>query len=486
MQAVSTLKWFTLFLLISSITYGQPPCTDYSEATLIGDTVCLGAAANVRVLNTTLGKSYQAYEGTKAVGAVVTSSGGTIVLNIPNLEIGTHTIGLRPTDVVCNTLSGGVATVKVNQGADVSIPVKGDTICYNADSANITLYNTQTDVQYQATLNGTAVSRVKNGNGGTIVLRVSRSSLSLDGTPFKIKAFSSGCGTLYLTHTAAVEMLPVIDPFFFELTATTPVCASEPLVKITANHVTPNNTYYVYINDTVVKTETTKEGQTQLDLIFPTKSFGIGTTKVTVQTTLVFPCMVTRQERSIDITVNPIPGPPFALKKDTLMANANDHNVPVVFQYSVPGLSYTLSHLDTNSMQMFFSNIAHDTLPIPISFLSPDTNRIKISTVTAGCVERPFADTVIIIVKPSIVNSINTTDARYISQIGPNPLSNTLYIKLLKQDVYWLRIRDAFGNLVHEETLNTLEINLSTHWPAGVYYLEIEGDGFKELRKLIK
>lgn len=483
----SPLRYLLTALFLPLFTLAQTPCTDYSEATLDGDTTCLGAIAQVKLFHTIQGKSYQAYAGNTALGAAVTGNGSTVILNVGNLGIGSHTIGLRPTDLVCNSSPGGTATVLVNQGADVTIGVKGDTICPYADSAEITLYTTQEHVRYQANFNGIAVGYPKYGNGGTLFLKIPRAILLQLGIhQLTIQAYVQGCGTVPLAQTATIRVLPIVDYFNLGLTANTPICATEPFVTIKVNHTVPGSVLSFYKGNELWFTQTVPQDSTSLAFTFPTSTFPYGNNGIKATAGIVTFCSVITLADSITITVHPVPPFPFNLKEDTLKAHTDDPFVPLVFSQKEYGLHLTLKQMNASSQTLSVIGLMKDTLPIPMSFLSPDTNRIKISAEPIGCGNKPYEDTVVIIVKPSIVNSLDKQEATLLGKIGPNPFSNTLSVQLEKAGQFHLRIMNAIGALVHEQAVHSSELTFSTPWPPGAYYLELEGEGIKERYKLIK
>lgn len=485
----TTLRYLITALFLPSFAFAQTPCMDYSEATLSGDTICLGAVAQVKVFYTIQGKSYQAYAGDKALGTAVTSTGNgsTVVLNVGNLGLGSHTIGLRSSDLVCSSSPRGTATVLVNQGVDVAIGVKGDTICPYADSAEITLYNTQEYVRYQATFNGNAVGYSKYGNGGTLILRIPRATLLQLGIHnVSIQAYVQGCGTVQLIHTATISVLPVVDYFNLDLTANTPICATEPFVKIKVNHTVPGSYLSFYKNNALWFAQTVPKDSTSLSFTFPTDTFQDGNNGIKANATMITFCNVLTLADSITITVHPVPPFPFELKEDTLRTNADNQFVPLVFSQKEYSLNLTLKQMNASFLTMHVVGLVKDTLPIPMSFLSLDTNRIKISAEPIGCGTKAYEDTLVIIVKQGIVNFLDKQETKLLSKIGPNPFSTTLSIQLAKAGQFHLRIMDAIGALVHEQGVHSSELTLPTPWPSGAYYLELEGEGLKERYKLVK
>lgn len=63
----------------------------------------------------------------------------------------------------------------------------------------------------------------------------------------------------------------------------------------------------------------------------------------------------------------------------------------------------------------------------------------------------------------------------------PNPFDTNLFIELPHQEIISFKLFNAIGLFVQEGIINTRKINLS-ELPAGIYFIEIEG----ELQKIIK
>lgn len=481
-------------LFLSLHAFGQTPCTDYSEATLTGDTACSNSdTVFVRVHNTITGKPYQAYLGNKAIGLPVISpvTGSTISLRLPvaQLNIGIQTIGLRSTDVVCSSMPGGVATVQVNALPSANLAVTNDTICTNEGVARVEISNTQAGVSYQAYLGNVPVGGAVVSTGGTSVVLIPSTVFALGNNTLTFLAFVSRCTGVLLLNTSNVRVVPT-PSFSFSLTANPrTVCAGEQDVTLKIDGAGEGIVYRLFYKNVLWQTKTAQKGESSVEFLVRNDSLAIGPNALKVKASFAGICGLTTTENTALVLVSAALNPYFKLKEDTIQVSAKDTSVALIFSSRIQGMGYLLERMEAPFTALSTINLLSDTLNVRRDFFSIGPNRIRVSSqsLVVGCNNiAPHVDTVVVIVKPSIVNSMDIAYLSILNKMGPNPLSNTLHISLTKTGNYRLRIMNALGSIVHEEDMRSSEATISSPWPSGSYYLEIEGEGMKERRKLIK
>lgn len=488
---------FICSLFTVSFLRAQPDCTDYSEATLTGDTVCANSVnAYVVVKNTVKGKTYQAYWGEKAVGASALGStdGGQLILSLPinnGFNIGKHVISLRSSAAVCpaNTAAGDTAMVVINEGSIDHLKVKGDTICDNSASATITIQNTRVSEIFQLFQGSVAFGLPLKGNGSDIVISVPREKLVLGQNAFYVRVSIIGCNSLYLNEfgTILVNAMPSV---LLSATAISPICeGNATVISVPASSL---GAVYQVFQDATLVAEAIGTGST-LSIPVPASYLVIGRNVLSIKATIQVAkgCAPLFLTLSLVVVVNASPTITFKLEKDTVIAYETDSFAQIVIFSSDRGLVF--GGIEGTSLMgtVQVGSAKRDTLKLPIgkgtNQLSIGTHTIIVKALVNGCTAKEFKDTVIVIINPVLSNGLEESSANVHSRVWPNPFASELYINVPSQlKEVRLRIADALGATLHEQKIRSGEITLPTHWPSGVYYLEISGENYKEQIKLVK
>ncbi|HYD22630.1 MAG TPA: T9SS type A sorting domain-containing protein [Flavipsychrobacter sp.] len=115
-------------------------------------------------------------------------------------------------------------------------------------------------------------------------------------------------------------------------------------------------------------------------------------------------------------------------------------------------------------------------------WVQPDTTTTYVVSQTLCGVVR--TDTVTVSVFPVSINGI--TNSKQLS-IYPNPANNILTVSQEKRIFYSVNIINSVGQQVLSSLLNEKETRLDiSTLPAGVYYLQLNGDKGREARSFVK
>jgi GH18 family chitinase len=175
-----------------------------------GSSVCSSVnSATVTVAGTKTGESYQAILGTASVGQLVTSTGGTVTLNVPvsSLASGWNTINVSASISGCSVVNlTDTARVRLSTLPSAALTVTGSRVCSNTNNATVTIAGTKTGESYQAFLGNTSAGTSVSSTGGNVSLSIPVSSLSAGWNTLSVRASIVGCSTVNLADTAAVSL----------------------------------------------------------------------------------------------------------------------------------------------------------------------------------------------------------------------------------------------------------------------------------------
>ena len=121
--------------------------------TSIGDTICAGENAEIKILSSEQSISYQAIYGGVAVGTAVIGNGQTITLEIPASVFNTnnlnYTFKVSASKIACPLVELDLkVNVLIRSNINSNLKIKNDTMCVVRDG-NIAINSTQLGVTYQ-------------------------------------------------------------------------------------------------------------------------------------------------------------------------------------------------------------------------------------------------------------------------------------------------------------------------------------------------
>ena len=139
------------------------------------DTICLGTASSITILKTEAGVVYQAYEGINdtVLSTPVTGDGSDKVVNLKTLSEGTHHVYFTAKIGGCAPgVLNDTATIVVNTDVKKTLTVSATTPICLGDTSLVTIQKSEATKRYQVFEKLTAVSVIKSGNGGDLVIPV--------------------------------------------------------------------------------------------------------------------------------------------------------------------------------------------------------------------------------------------------------------------------------------------------------------------------
>lgn len=174
-----------------------------------GGSYCAGGTGvTIGLSNSETGVSYQLYNGTSAVGGVVTGSGASI--GFGNFTAaGNYTVKATNATTLCGPVTmTGSADVIINPLPAAYNVTGGGAYCAGGTGVVIGLDNSQSGVNYQLYTGTTAVGTPVAGNGSAI----SFGNQAAAGT-YTVKATNgtTSCGPVIMTGSATVTINPIPD-----------------------------------------------------------------------------------------------------------------------------------------------------------------------------------------------------------------------------------------------------------------------------------
>ncbi|MBC7389521.1 MAG: T9SS type A sorting domain-containing protein, partial [Opitutaceae bacterium] len=188
---------------------------------VIGDTVCQGFPAQVKILQSGTSVNYELFEGAVAISPVTMGNGSTLIFTLLNLSPGIHTITVRATTSGCGavTLVNQVKVV-VNSSPSVLLNVTAQSpVCSSDSVVPVTIHNSSQGAEYYFYLGNHSLGKYL-GNGKDLVLQFALAPLKLGSNEITVNTTVTGCITQVLQQNLTIVVNP-IPTLFFEATGNT-------------------------------------------------------------------------------------------------------------------------------------------------------------------------------------------------------------------------------------------------------------------------
>ncbi|MCC5923544.1 MAG: T9SS type A sorting domain-containing protein [Crocinitomicaceae bacterium] len=171
--------------------------------TTVNDTICGGGNAILTAQGAPAGASYRWYTTQTGGTAIAGQTSATLTVNNVNSTID------RYVSIVRNGCEGPRAQVSAIYINDVlqNLLVAGSAVCNGTASANVMVYDSESDVNYQVFFNGQPISQVISG-GGDINIAVNTTDFLIGQNTLQVQAFKQGCASVNLANSPIVEILP--------------------------------------------------------------------------------------------------------------------------------------------------------------------------------------------------------------------------------------------------------------------------------------
>jgi len=255
-------------------------------------TVCGSGNATLQVLNPPAGATFRWYTVEQGGTPIAGATSATLQLNNVTQET------IRYVSVVQNNCEGPRVPVTAFYFSNVNtgLTVTGSSVCQSAETALVTLPQSESGVFYQVFLGTTAVSPLVTGTGVSIEIAVNATLLNLGINALTVRANFPNCGPVAMENQPEVIRLQVIQPTI-SFDGNLQICSGES-IQLTASA----GVSYLWSN-----------GET--------------TSAINVTQAGVFSVTVTDENgcqatsSSVTVTVNPIPTPAIVVNGSTVLCS---------------------------------------------------------------------------------------------------------------------------------------------------------------------
>ena len=168
---------------------------------VIGDTICQGSTAKVKILQSGTGANYQLFEGAVAISPVTPGNGSTLIFNLPNLNSGVHTITVKTATSGCGAviLTAHVFIV-VNSSPSVLLNVVAQSpVCNASKFAYLTILKSEPGIQYNLFLGASFLGKYI-GSGADLLISIPISSLTIGSNSISVKVDALGCSLVVFSQ----------------------------------------------------------------------------------------------------------------------------------------------------------------------------------------------------------------------------------------------------------------------------------------------
>jgi len=211
-----------------------------------GGSFCAGdTGVHIGLSGSDTGVTYQLYNGSTAVGSVLAGTGSGLDFGLQTAG-GTYTVLATSTPGGCESAMTGSATVVVNPLPSDFAMTGGGAYCMGDTGVHIGLAGSQTGVNYELYMGGTASGSPVAGTGSAIDFGLVTSA----GT-YSVLATNAGSGcSVAMSGTLSVTINPV--PATFTVTGGGTYCAGDTGVHIGISGSEIGVTYQTYIGGTPI------------------------------------------------------------------------------------------------------------------------------------------------------------------------------------------------------------------------------------------
>jgi len=170
-------------------------------ATAVNDTVCSSGNA---VLTASGGTTYQWYTVPTGGTPISGQTGATYTVNNLTATDTFYVVAVSPFGCEAPVRTPVIAVYQ--NAVNTSLTSIGSAACVNTAQIPVSVFNSQTGVQYVAFVNSNPVSSAVTGNGGTINLLANTSAWNAGNYTVTVQATQPGCGSINLTDTALITI----------------------------------------------------------------------------------------------------------------------------------------------------------------------------------------------------------------------------------------------------------------------------------------
>ena len=352
---------------------------------VIGDTVCSGRDfAHLTIKSTLKDQVFQAYDQDgKVVGKPKKSTGGDVVLDIPILgsfEKGFYQLTIKATIRGCDsTTLRDKGDLLIGDAPKPSLPVIGDTVCTNSDTATVRIIGTKAKEAYVARLNGVTVSDSVISAGDTVTLKIPTALLPSDTNEITIYTNVVGCGETALSNKAWVIINKLPEDSMSVVGDTICENATEALVKI--RNTEKNVVYTAWLNGVKISDPVLSAGG-DVFLHLPIGKLSLDLNKIGFLAS-IHGCADVPLKDSAQVIVNKKPTTSLNLEGATVCSNADTAIVKILG--TDKGVVYQALLNKAPLGQPVVGTGQDIVLKLPVAGLSLDTNSIAISVEIKGC-----------------------------------------------------------------------------------------------------
>jgi hypothetical protein len=479
-------------LLLPSASFAQ--CDSSSKISAMSP-VCINAASTaVTVFASKAGIVYQAYLDTLAIGAPTTSTGGNLILSvpIPSLQLGDNVIHCR--EVGCPMSKNpkkDSSVIRVNALPVDPSYILGDTICDNSPEATLFLGGVNVGEKYSFSLKNIFLASITPTLPGNARVTIPRNSLHYGLNTLALTLSTEGCGDRYFVGDSIhILVNPQAD---INLQATVQaVCGDSTDAEIIIDPAYKNVSYQLLFYDSLsVPDAGVVVDHQPIQFSVPARKLVPGLNKAYVKATLFSPaCPGLTLQQEVDIYKYPVPVLLWHAVGDTVSEDEGFAKLRIIC--TEPGLVFAVyendSLLGTTTM-----TTGNDTtvfiLPVGDTpkGLKEGMHNLLIKIPIQGCKEVTYTQMVSLWVKSRILTFLDDPHVISKIKIWPNPTFSTLHIQANQfSGSFRLTILNTVGATVYEQLLpNGDDLQIQPNLPSGVYQLNLEGEDWKERKKLV-
>lgn len=462
-----------------------------SSSPIFGDTICLGnVSASIQLPAAQAGTKFVALLGSERIDSIVsTSNSSSFLISTSKLLLGKNNIAIQANAPGCPTVNfKDSAAVLINTPPNPNLKVVGSTYCSGAETAIIIIYGTKPGEIYQAYIDTNPIGASVESVTDTLALTIPTGELQRGLNQIVIKATAVGCGSVMLTNKATVNPMPFVD-YFFSVVGDT-ICSSSSFAELTFKNTSPQVNHQIYLNNNAVLDPFIGANSDFVKRI-PSSFFAVGQNKIMIQAALQHICGTTLINTTANVLVHP------AIKFDEPVLIGDTVTMPVSFatikvmnpEVGVSYQAFQAGNILGNSVISFNSSSPLElTIPVgPPNGLDVGANEVSVAFVTIGCENKTISDTTIILVKPQVISALQKDISAGNFSLYPNPFHSELHFSSNLNSNVKIQIVDAFGKIVHQQTMTTNdEVKIDPNLSKGLYFVQWETEGKRELTKLIK
>ena len=457
--------------------------TDLAVTTI--SPICIGSITEVTIVGSELNKTYEVFNGTTSVSSAIAGTGANLTIPLNALPAGFYSLTIKVSSKGCSLVElTQKAILVINSGPNPTLQVTSNSPVCLGNASIVTIYNSQVGAAYQAFIDGLPVSATTLGTGAD--LSISIITLSPGNHIITIRASVAGCGIVQLIENVTILVYPV-SSYSFKVYGDT-ICSASAIAKLTITGSSSTIQYQMFRGSTPFLDPFFGDAGTNTTVKnIPTSLLTIGENTITVKATVSTTCQAVVLSANATILVNPPPVYPTPIViGDTVTFPASIARIRI--KNPIQGQTYQAFEggVQVASPVVGFGEEIELLIPVGgTNGLTVGTHTINIRYSVGGCSSLPLSLQTTILVKPKVTTSIEDELITSNFAVYPNPFSSGFVISSK-----WngnLKMIDALGNVVLQQTFTTNEeIKIDPDLKKGLYFLQLESNGKREVTKLVK